>query len=85
MIQLINLPRLDIIPYILPFIRKRALDVKHEFPMRPLGREWGRETVIIPGCGELGERSLMLPFQNNGPTCVSLFPFSPHQNSAGNV
>jgi hypothetical protein len=45
---LINLPRLDIIPDILPFITKDALDAKHEFPMRPLGCERGRRTAIIP-------------------------------------
>jgi len=48
MIQLINLPRLNIISDILPVITKNALDAKHEFPMRPLGREWGRRTAIIP-------------------------------------
>jgi hypothetical protein len=48
MIQFIDLPRLDVIPDILPVITKNALDAKHEFPMRPLGREWGRRTAIIP-------------------------------------
>jgi hypothetical protein len=45
---LINLPRLNIIPDILPVITKNALDAKHEFPMRPLGGEWGRRTAFIP-------------------------------------
>jgi hypothetical protein len=33
MIQLIDLPGLDIIPDVLPVITKNALDAKHEFPM----------------------------------------------------
>jgi hypothetical protein len=48
MIQSIDLPRLNIIPDILPVITKNALDAKHEFPMRPLGRKWRRRTAIIP-------------------------------------
>jgi hypothetical protein len=48
MIQLINLPRLNIIPDILPIFVKNALDAKHEFPMRPLGRELRRRATIIP-------------------------------------
>src|SRR6267154_4240660 len=48
MIQFINLPRLNIISDILPIITKNALDAKYEFPMRPLGHEWGQWTAIIP-------------------------------------
>jgi hypothetical protein len=51
MVQFINLPCLDIIPDILPVLTENALDAKHEFPMRPLGRKLRGRTTIIPDAG----------------------------------
>jgi hypothetical protein len=51
MVQFVNLPRLNVIPDILPVLTKNALDAEHEFPMRPHGCELRRRTTITPEAG----------------------------------